>query len=169
MNKTFKLALFLGVVAAISGLVLGFVNSVTAPVIEANAIKAEKANLEVMYPGADFKILDYADSDGIITGAYKVNGSSFIFKGTATGYNSSTPIIVLVGITKDGKVDKLVALQQQETSNFGARCFEADNVKKLYLNKTSAEEVDMLAGATFTSTAMKNILTEAFEAYGKVK
>lgn len=169
MKKTLKLALFLGVVAAISGLLLGLVNDITAPVIAENALKAEKANLEIMYPGSEFEPIDYVDNDGVVSGIYSVDGKNYIFKASATGYNSSTPIIVLVGLNKDGKIDKVVALQQQETNGFGSRCFETENIKSLYIGKTNANEVDMLAGATFTSTAMKTIMANVFEAYEAIK
>ena len=58
MNKIIKLVVFLGVVSAISGLLLGFVNDITAPIIEKNANAAEYATLEVMYPGAEYSKLD---------------------------------------------------------------------------------------------------------------
>ena len=64
MNKTIKLAVFLGIVAAISGLLLGFVNSITEPIIEAKALEAEKANLEIMYPNGEFDVANYKDEDG---------------------------------------------------------------------------------------------------------
>lgn len=44
MNKTLKLALFLAVVSAISGGLLGLVNSVTAPVIEAQKVVVTAEN-----------------------------------------------------------------------------------------------------------------------------
>jgi len=169
MKKTIKLALFLGIVAAISGLILGFVNSLTEPIIEERSLAAEKANLELMYPGAEFKTVDYTDEDGTILGVYKVEGKGYIFKATGTGYNSSTPIICLIGIGEDGKVSNVVALQQQETNGFGSKCFEEENIQKLYIGKDSGDSVDMMAGATFTSTAMKDMITKAFEAYEKVK
>ncbi len=169
MKKTIKLALFLGIVAALSGLILGFVNSLTEPIIQERAVASEKANLELMYPGADFKIIEYNDESGTVIGAYEVTGKGYIFKATATGYNSSTPIIALVGITNDGKIDNVVALQQQETNGFGSRCFEESNIKSLYIGAQSEADVDMLAGASFTSTAMKEIMAKSFEAYKKVK
>ena len=44
MNKIVKLVLFLGIVSAVSGLLLGFVNDLTAPIIEKNANAAEYAD-----------------------------------------------------------------------------------------------------------------------------
>lgn len=169
MKKTIKLALFLGIVAAISGLILGFVNSLTEPVIQERSLVAEKANLELMYPGAEFKQVNYTDESGTILGVYEAVGEGYIFKATGTGYNSSNPIICLIGITKDGAIDNVVPLQQQETNGFGARCFEQSNIDNLYVGAKSADEVDMLSGATLTSTAMKNMITKSFEAYEKIK
>lgn len=169
MNKTLKLVLFLAIVSAISGLSIGIVNSFTTPIINENAIAAEKKNLEVIYPGGKFTAIDYSDSEGIVIGAYKVEGQGYIFKTTATGYNSSTPIIILIGMDNDGTITNVIDLQQAETSNIGSRCFEEDNIKSLYIGKTIDEEPDMYTGATFTSTAMKTMIIKAQEAYGKVK
>lgn len=169
MNKTLKLVLFLAIVSALSGLSIGLVNSFTAPIINENAIAAEKKNLEVIYPGGEFTSIDYVDSDAVIIGAYKVEGQGYVFKATAKGYNSSTPIIALIGMDNDGTVINVVALQQSETSGIGSRCFEEENIKSLYVGKTVNEEADALTGATFTSNAMKTMIAKAQEAYGKIK
>jgi len=169
MKKTIKLALFLGIVAAISGLVLGFVNSLTEPIISGRSIVAEKANLELLYPDTEFKSIDFKDETGTVVGAYEAVGKGYIFKATGTGYNSSNPIVCLVAISNDGKVENVVALEQQETNGFGARCFESGNIQNLYVGRSSGNDVDMLAGATFTSTAMKNIITKSLETYADIK
>lgn len=169
MNKTLKLVLFLAIVSALSGLSIGIVNSFTAPVINENAIAAEKKNLEVIYPGGDFKAVDYVDSEGVIIGAYKVEGQGFVFKTTAKGYNSSNPIVVLIGMDNNGTVTNVVELQQSETSGIGSKCFEKENIQSLYVGKTVDQEPDMLTGATFTSNAMKTMIIKAQEAYGKIK
>lgn len=169
MNKTIKLAIFLGVVAAISGLLLGFVNSITEPIIEAKALEEEKANLEIMYPNGEFEVVNYEDKDDVIISVYKANGTDYVFKATATGYNSSTPIIALVGVNSKGAITNVVALEQQETNGIGSKVFDSENINKLYVGKDNIDDVDMLSGATFTSTAMKTIMTNVFEALGDMK
>lgn len=169
MNKTLKLMLFLAIVSAISGLSIGIVNKFTEPIINENAIASEKKNLDVIYPGANFIPINYVDDEGIIIGAYKAEGKGYIFKATATGFNSSTPIIVLIGLDNDGTVVNVIDLQQAETSNYGSHCFEKDNINKLYIDKNVNEEPDMYSGATLTSTAMKTMIIKAQEAFGKVK
>lgn len=169
MNKTIKLAVFLGVVAAISGLLLGFVNSITEPIIEAKAIEEEKANLEIMYPNGKFEIVSYKDEDNVIISAYKANGSDYVFKATAVGYNSSTPIIALVGVDSKGAITNVVALQQQETNGIGSKVFDQENINNLYVGKNNIDDIDTFSGATFTSSAMKTIMTNVFEALGEIK
>lgn len=168
MKKSLKLVLFLAIVAAISGLSIGIVNQYTEPVIKQNAVNAEKKNLELIYPESEFSALDYEDKDGVIIGAYAVEGKGYVFKTTATGYNSSTPIITLIGMDNDGTITNVIALQQSETNNIGSHCFEKKNIQSLYVGKTVEEEPDMYAGATFTSTAMKTMIQKAQEAYLKV-
>lgn len=169
MNKTLKLILFLAIVSAISGLSIGIVNKFTEPVINESSIASEKKNLEVIYPGASFSSVNYADDEGVIIGAYKAEGQGYVFKATATGYNSSTPIIVLIGLDNNGTVVNVVDLQQAETNNIGSHCFEKANIESLYVGKTIDEEPDMYTGATFTSTAMKTMIIKAQEAFRKVK
>lgn len=169
MNKTIKLAVFLGVVAAISGLLLGFVNSITEPIIEAKALEAEKANLEIMYPNGEFEVANYKDDDGVITSVYRANGTDYIFKATAVGYNSSTPIIALVGVDSKGAITNVIALQQQETNGIGSKVFDKENINSLYVGKDNIDAIDTFSGATFTSSAMKTIMANVFEALGELK
>lgn len=169
MNKTLKLVLFLAIVAAISGASIGLVNQFTEPVIKENALAAEKKNLEVIYPGGEFEVIEYVDSEGVVIGAYAVKGKGYVFKATAQGYNSGTPIIVLIGMDSNGTVTNIVALQHAETNGIGSKCFDKQNVKSLYVGKKINEEPDMLTGATFTSNAMKIMIMKAQEAFEKVK
>ena len=156
-KKTITLALFLGIVAAISGIAIGATNELTKDIIAETAEKQEKANLEQMYPGANFTIVDY-DDDLDIEGAYKTDDGHYIIKVGGYGY-SSTEIICLVGFDEDLTIDSVIALQQQETKGFGSRVF--DNLDSLYVGKTINEKVDSLSGATVTSKAMKKMMSAA--------
>ena len=167
--KTFKITLFLAIVACLSGLSIGLVNSFTSPIIEQNAIAAEKQNLELIFPNGDFTSIDYKDDDGVITGVYKVSDKGFVFKATAKGYNASNPIVTLIGMDSDGVIVNVVALEEQETKGVGTKCFEEENVQSLYIGKTLDQQVDGVTGATFTSEAMKTMIAKAQEAFREVK
>lgn len=168
MKKIISLVLFLGIVSALSGLILGAVNSVTEPLIQEAAIKAEKANLELMYPGGSFKQVGENLTDGkTILGIYEVEGQGYVFKLWGKGYDADG-ITALVGFDKDGKITNVVALSQKETSGFGAEVFKDDSIQKLYIGKALDEDVDMRSGATITSNAMKGMIDAAKAAFPKL-
>ena len=163
MKKILKLVLFLGIVSAVSGLLLGFVNSITDPLIKEAAVKAEKANLEIMYPGAEFEPAGENLVDGTtILGIYEAKNNGYIFKLWGKGYASSG-ITVLAGFDYDGTLQKIVALEQQETNGFGSKVF--DQLESLYVGSALGDEPNMLAGATVTSNAMKGMLNAAKAAF----
>lgn len=168
MNKTLKLLLFLGIISALSGLVVGGVNNFVSPIIAENDLKAEKKNLSAIFPGSDFEAIEI-EKDKTILAAYKAEDNGYVVKATGVGYNASDPIIVLIGFDAEGTTVAVKPLQQQETNGFGARCFETENIEKLYVGKTLEEQVDMLSGATFTSTAMKEMASKAQELIKEVK
>lgn len=169
MKNTLKITIFLAIIACLSGLSIGIVNSFTAPIINENAIAAEKENLEGIFPGGDFVSKDYKDDEGVIVGVYEVTGKGYIFKATAKGYNSSTPIVTLIGMDNDGTIVNVVALEEQETSGVGTKCFEEENISKLYIGKKVNESVDGITGATFTSKAMQEMISAAQAAFSEVK
>ena len=95
MKKILHLALFLGLISAIAGGALSAVNSVTAPIITANALKAEQSNLEKLYPGAEFVPMDLNDAPETITKAFEVVGEGVVYKCENQGFKE--PIIFLIG------------------------------------------------------------------------
>ena len=169
MKKMIISVLFLAFVSAIAGAAITFFNDMTAPIIAVNAEREEQATLRKMYPDGEFtEISGYTESEEILA-VYEVKGQGYIVKGTATGYNSSTPIIVLVGFDQNGVSTGMLPLQQQETSGYGSRCFETEFSVPAYSGKSSAEEVDMLSGASRTREALKKIMEAAFTAVQEVR
>ena len=169
MKKMIISVLFLAFVSAIAGAAITFFNDMTAPIIAVSAEREEQATLRKMYPDGEFtEISGYTESEEILA-VYEVKGQGYIVKGTATGYNTSTPIIVLVGFDQNGVSTGMLPLQQQETSGYGSRCFETEFSVPAYSGKSSAEEVDMLSGASRTSEALKKIMEAAFTAVQEVR
>lgn len=164
MNKIIKLVLFLGIISALSGLCISLVNEFTEPIITENALREEERSLAQIYPDAQFEKLDI-ESDGIIIDVYDAVGYGYVFKAKARGYNTSTPITLLIGLDYSGKTTKVIPLEQQETNGFGSRCFEEENMSALYLNRTTLDGVDMLSGATYTSSAMREMIEAAWRFY----
>ena len=169
MRKTAFSILLLALVAALAGSAISYVNSITAPIIEYNVANEERENLLKMFPEGEFTELDGYTENEYILSVYEVKGRGYIVKGTAYGYNSSTPIIVLIGFDTQGRTIGFSALQQQETSGYGARCFEKDFIQNNYVNKTAEEGIDALSGATRTSSALSKIMEAAFRAVAEVR
>ena len=155
MKKKYSIGYMCGMLAilcAICGLLLTVVNDLTAPIIAQASIKNELANLELIYPGATFTEVDNTDTSGYVTGVYQAEGIGYVYKINAVGYNSSG-FTFLLAINNDGNIDGYVALEQQETSGFGARAFE-DEYTNTITGLTSQDAVPLLSGATITSTAV---------------
>ena len=59
MGKILKLAVFLAVISGLSGLMLSYVNDLTAPIIEQQQIAAVQESLSVLYgEGETFEPVD---------------------------------------------------------------------------------------------------------------
>lgn len=169
MKNNIKMLMFLGIISAISGLIIGCVNGIVSPIIAENDIRAERMTLEEIFPGSDFSTVDYTDENGTVLSVYRAEGNGYIVKATGVGYNSSEPIVILVGFDNDGNTVAVKALNQQETNGFGSKCFEEANIESAYLGRSLDEEVDMISSATFTSTAMRTMITAAQTAVKEVR
>jgi Na+-translocating ferredoxin:NAD+ oxidoreductase RnfG subunit len=162
--------LVLGILCAVCGLLLAGVNAITSPLIEANKLATVKASLEQIYPGGDFADVtdDYIslDETGLIDGIYEAKGKGYIFTLHGMGYNSNG-LTFMIGFDNDGKVSGYTALEQNETSGLGSRCFEADYTNQI-LALTSADPIPLLSGATLTSTAVQNGIDAAKAVFNEV-
>ncbi|MBR2762411.1 MAG: FMN-binding protein [Solobacterium sp.] len=155
MNRegTLYKAVLLGVLCAVCGLLLGGVNALTEPIITEAAIANEKANLELIYPGASFAAQDFTDDSGYVQGVYSAEGKGMIYKIHATGYNSEG-FTFLLAFNDDGSVGGFKVLEENETGGFGKRCFEDPYVSEVNA-LTSNDSAPLLSGATLTSTAIQ--------------
>jgi electron transport complex protein RnfG len=143
----------LGVLCAVCGALLAGVNAVTEPIISEAAIANEKANLEKIYPGANFAAVDFSDDSGMIQGVYSAEGKGMIYKIHGVGYNSDG-FDFLLAFNEDGTVGGYQVLAENETSGFGKRCFEDEYVSQIEA-LTSSDTAPLLSGATLTSTAVQ--------------
>ena len=146
MNKdsnVYKMIL-LGVLCGVCGLLLAVVNSITAPVIADNQLAKVKDNLEVIFPGGDFKDVSDTylsdDESGLIDAIYTAKGEGTIFTVHGTGYNSS----------------------------IGAEVFSDDFASK-YKGVGTSDEIPMKSGATLTSNAVKSGIQAAQKMLSVVK
>ncbi|MCQ2611227.1 MAG: FMN-binding protein [Treponema sp.] len=182
-----KLGLILVAYAVASCAVLALVNYFTEPVIARNAKEKAMAAMKVVYSQADdftpaeityvpsnksIKLTDMyvAKKDGKAVGAViQVEGPT---------YDSAK---IMVGLTKDGTVTGLEFLENHDSPSFGLNAssstYTVANGKTFYgqfagLKAADGFEVnknfDAITGATITSRAVGNLVTEGCNAMNAV-
>ncbi len=171
MKKVIQMALFLAIVAGLSGAALSFVYNLTDPIIQEAAIASEKENLVQLYSnGEEFKVVETNFGDyPTLQGVYEVikGGSvkAHVYKGSVTGYGgASSPIVFLVAL-EDGKYSGYTVLEASaETSGIGTRIKDAE-FKDNIVGTDIGGSVDTLSGATVSSKAVVNSIKEAAKHY----
>lgn len=181
MKENIKLGLTLLIVAAIAGLFLGTAYVITKEPIAQQAIEANNNAMRQIIPSADsFKKLTVnipeAEVVKEVTEAYK--GSDIIgyaIKVKTKGYGGL--IEMIVGISKEGKVEGIKILSHSETPGLGANApnpkfsdqFKGKPITPvLEVMKTGAvkdNQIDAITGATITSKAVTGGVNEAVKFY----
>ena len=153
MKKILHLTVFLALIAALAGGALAFANNMTAPVIAANELAAEKETLKEIYPDvsddAFVKVKDNASKT--IEKIFEVEGKGYIFKMKVTGYKDGTSY--LVALNKDGSVYDYVAISNGDTQGLGSKVTEKPFRESLKGKDAAGEEIldDTITGATVSS------------------
>ena len=161
MKKVMHLTLFLALVAAIAGGALAFANSLTAPIVAANALAAEKENLQLIFPDAadsDFEEVSVKDSE-TIEKIFTVKGQGTVFKLQVSGYKDGTSF--MVALDDDAKILDYVVISNGDTQGIGSKVAE-DSFKKTLLDKTAeSDTLDTISGATVSSKPVVEGIQEA--------
>lgn len=185
LESSFKnMVIVLTVVAVVAGLLLGYVNKLTAePIAQANA-KALSDAIALVVPGFDNEPAanpDTIEVDGVTYKIYKATkGDKFIgaaVESSANGFGGA--LTVLVGFDADGKIIDYFLLSHAETPGLGSKA--ADWFKKggkgditgknpgdkpLTVSKDGGE-IDAITASTITSRAFLNAVNAAYAAYAK--
>lgn len=163
MKKILHLTLFLALISGIAGIALGLANDLTAPIIEANNLKAEKANLKVIYPDvADdaFAIIEENPTD-TIEKIFQVEGKGYIFKMKVAGYKEGTSF--LVALNADGTVYDYAPISNGDTQGLGTQVM--DEAYRQTLKGKNAYDgsilSDTITGATVSSKPVVAGIEEA--------
>lgn len=153
MKKIIHLTVFLALIAALAGAALGFANSLTAPVIAANELAAEKDNLKVLYPNVADDAFQQVEENvsKTIEKIFKVEGEGYIFKMKVSGYKEGTSF--LVALDKNGKVVDYVAISNGDTQGLGTKVTESAFRDKLKGKDAMGKDIlnDTISGATMSS------------------
>ena len=151
---------FIGVDA--SGVAVGNVSAEHKALAEA-AIASVKANTTV-----DVDLSQYADNSLIanyVNSVKKTGSGTFVIEIKTSGnYDATTPIVVMVVIDANGVVvdAQTISYGAGETPGNGQLADGKFNTSFIGKNETEAGGVDTVAGVTFTTTAYKNAILNAF-------
>lgn len=171
-----KIGLILFVITAVSAGILAGVNSLTAPVIAANAkAKREESMSKVLPEATEFVKTDFVDENSSVTEVYSAGDAGYVVLCEPRGYGGT--ISVAVGIKSDLTVSGIDITSHSETPGLGANC-TTDSFKGKFVGKTkdievvkttpTGNQIDAISSATVTSKAVTRGVNDALCAAEKL-
>lgn len=154
MKRAIYLACFLAIVSALAGGALTLANDMTIDRIIANKVAVDKANLEVIYPGADFTpVENFTDDSGKIVSIYQAGEQGYVYKLAVDGFGGKGSIEFMIGLGTDGKVSGFTVLSCLDTKDIGTKVQEPDFANKI-IGSDIGSKVDTISGSTVSSSAV---------------
>ncbi|MBC8569336.1 FMN-binding protein [Zongyangia hominis] len=143
----------------------------TAPIIAAQGDAASNEARKEVLPDADgFEKLDVDEAlagTGILEIHKAKNGAGVTVKAVGKGYGGD--ITVMTGLDGEGAVVAVKVLEASETPGLGSKTAEPDFLNRFTGKSGNVDDVQTIAGATISSTAMKGILNATLAAYDQIK
>lgn len=185
MRDYLRLMLVLALVSAVAAGLLAAVDSFTGPKIEAYKAKSEAAAYQQVLPDADSygedpEIMkkigerpDLAFVQSVKVGTKEENRVGWVCKVASPGYSSN--IVMLVGINSDGKLGKVLVLDQKESPGLGTNVTDPGFIEQASIIQASANQelkvakdggkVQAITGATVSSRAVLRGINQVFKFY----
>ena len=174
MNHPLKLGGILFLITAICVGILGAVNQMTAPIIEANQIESEEAAMKTLITDAQhFKNIENIENEEVKKICIAQKGEEivgYVLRMEPNGYGGA--IKMLIGVDIGGNVKGISILEHSETPGFGANA-EKESFKEQFINRKTPlsvsksiagdDEIQAITGATITSAAITNAVNKASE------
>lgn len=163
-----QLVLVLFAISAITALLLGLVNMITAPAIAANELKKTNDAMAAVLPADSYDEVEYTGSDPLVTAMYKAGDAGYVVQVSPSGFGGN--LNVMVGVTADGTCSGVSIISHAETSGLGANAtkpaFRDQFVGKSGTVAVTKDggEINALTGATITSRAVANGVNSALAA-----
>lgn len=158
------------VLFVLSALLLTGINTVTAPLIEANgasaqfeplfAVMPEAQNFDVLYSAQDPAATTLVDVPDTVTGVYsETSGLGYAIRLSTTQGYTKEPIEFTIAIDAEGKISGTELTAYPDTKDFGA------DYPGSFIGQDSAlGDVGLVAGVTYSSSAFKNAVSDGFAA-----
>ena len=166
-KKDLKPVLVLGAICLVVALLLAGVNMLTSVKIRTDKEKAIKESLELVMPGIDPEDVttNYNLTDTTVTAVYRDKGGKgyVVTLSTAKGYTGN-PILLTIGIDNEGKVTGATITDNPESkgvdqTNAFFESFGGKNPQEIF-------DAELVAGVTYSSTAVRNAALDAFKILG---
>ena len=157
-----RLALTLLAITAVVAAALAAVNTITAPVIANLNAEKTQAAVEKVLPGGGELLDSFTDETGFVQAVY-ASESGYAVQVAPTGFNG--PIVMMVGVDRDGNVLGIDVISNTETAGLGAVA-GADSMKgQLFRDqfigtsgslavKNDGGAIDSITSATISSRAV---------------
>ena len=170
-HSTFKIAFNLAAACFISGIVIGSVYFVTAPVAAQKAEEMKQESMKALVPEAEH-FTEVGGHAGWFAAEKGGKAVAYIVPAESKGYGGK--IKMLVAVTADSKVIDFSILEHNETPGLGdnaqkpefRQMFAGKGADKLEVTKDPAnkDNIQAMTGATISSRAVTKGVREAVEA-----
>ncbi len=169
-NLNAKSIIVLTIICLVVSVALAGVNYATAPIIEAaDAAAAFEACFEVMPGASNFENVTLPEGlPGTVSAVYReTSGQGYAVKLTTKGYE--TGLVILCGISAEGKITGTTIVSSNETPSIGGQCGKPTYADQYLGLGNDLSQVEGISGATLTSTAYKNAVADALSAFAKLE
>lgn len=161
-----KPAVVLVVICAVVGFLLGFVNNLTLPAIEANREARAWATYSALIPEApDFEALT-CDVPGVTACMKADDDLGFAVIAQAKGYSSQVPMAV--AFDAEGNITGVIGMNNTETPGLGTKV-QLPEFTDQFVGRAAKpmtiDDIDAVTGATISSKAALAAMNEAIQAY----
>jgi len=163
-----RLVIVLFAICAVTALLLGLVNMVTAPAIAANSQKKSDEAKAAVLPASSYEEVAYTGGDASIVKMWKGDDVGYVVQVQSSGFGGM--LSLMVGVDNNGVCTGVSVLSHAETPGLGATYSKPgwlDQFKEksgaVTVTKDGGEIVP-LTGATITSRAISLGVTNAIAA-----
>jgi Na+-translocating ferredoxin:NAD+ oxidoreductase RnfG subunit len=172
MKKSLYLAFFLSVVAGLSALLITAMFDYASPILAERQQKLIDDSLSTMYRDVEYSesvFNEYTfDEESTVEELYEVHSASevigYVYQTSKLGRNADITMLIAVDIETSSVLD-VVYLAQAETKGIGDRILSESYVDSILGQTADNVEVDLIAGATYSSRAVKEMVEEAMAHY----
>lgn len=162
-----QLVIVLFAISAITALLLGLMNMITAPAIAANNEKKTNEAKAAVLAAESYTDVEYTGSDATVKDIWQAGDAGYVVEVTPSGFGGNLDI--MVGVDNDGVCTGVSIVSHAETSGLGANATKVDWLAQ-FIGKTDVAvtkdggEINSITGATITSRAVATGVNSAIAA-----